>query len=93
MSCGTCSFMPSMPICHYLWEECISLREVKSLRRMNHPNIVKLKEVIREHDILYFVFEYMLMKIRKSFSLKLKSEIGVFKFFKAMLTCKGDGEE
>ncbi|KAL4343973.1 hypothetical protein AHAS_Ahas11G0131900 [Arachis hypogaea] len=30
-----------------------------SLRKMNHPNIVKLKEVIRESDILYFVFEYM----------------------------------
>ncbi|KAJ8443740.1 hypothetical protein Cgig2_029645 [Carnegiea gigantea] len=30
-----------------------------SLRKMNHPNIVKLKEVIREHDILHFVFEYM----------------------------------
>ncbi|THG16369.1 hypothetical protein TEA_019164 [Camellia sinensis var. sinensis] len=30
-----------------------------SLRKMSHPNIVKLKEVIREHDILYFVFEYM----------------------------------
>ncbi|KAK9928216.1 hypothetical protein M0R45_025362 [Rubus argutus] len=44
---------------YYSWEECISLREVKSLRRMNHPNIVKLKEVIRENDILYFVFEYM----------------------------------
>ncbi|KAF6155144.1 hypothetical protein GIB67_019670 [Kingdonia uniflora] len=26
---------------------------------MNHPNTVKLKEVIREYDILYFVFEYM----------------------------------
>ncbi|RDX92331.1 Cyclin-dependent kinase F-4, partial [Mucuna pruriens] len=26
---------------------------------MNHLNIVKLKEVIRESDILYFVFEYM----------------------------------
>lgn len=26
---------------------------------MSHPNIVKLKEVIRENDILYFVFEYM----------------------------------
>ncbi|XP_021903077.1 cyclin-dependent kinase F-4 [Carica papaya] len=44
---------------YYSWEECINLREVKSLRRMNHPNIVKLKEVIRENDMLYFVFEYM----------------------------------
>lgn len=44
---------------YYSWEECINLREVKSLRKMNHPNIVKLKEVIRENDILYFIFEYM----------------------------------
>ncbi|CAN0913256.1 Cyclin-dependent kinase F-4 [Linum grandiflorum] len=44
---------------YYSWEECINLREVKSLRKMNHPNIVKLKEVIRERDVLYFVFEYM----------------------------------
>ncbi|KAK6782562.1 hypothetical protein RDI58_020358 [Solanum bulbocastanum] len=44
---------------YYSWEECINLREVKSLRRMSHPNIVKLKQVIRENDILYFVFEYM----------------------------------
>ncbi|KAI3792840.1 hypothetical protein L2E82_06731 [Cichorium intybus] len=44
---------------YYSWEECINLREVKSLRKLNHPNIVKLKEVIRENDILYFVFEYM----------------------------------
>ncbi|KAL3361702.1 hypothetical protein AABB24_014526, partial [Solanum stoloniferum] len=44
---------------YYSWEECINLREVKSLRKMNHSNIVKLKEVVRENDILYFVFEYM----------------------------------
>ncbi|CAN6253640.1 unnamed protein product [Urochloa humidicola] len=44
---------------YYSFEECMSLREVKSLRRMNHPNIVKLKEVIRENDILYFIMEYM----------------------------------
>lgn len=44
---------------YYSWEECINLREVKSLRKMSHSNIVKLKEVIREMDILYFVFEYM----------------------------------
>ncbi|KAL0407985.1 UNVERIFIED_CONTAM: Cyclin-dependent kinase F-4 [Sesamum radiatum] len=64
---------------YYSWEECINLREVKSLRKMNHPNIVKLKEVIRENDVLYFVFEYMecnlyqLMKDRR----KLFSEVEV----------------
>ncbi|XP_046327547.1 serine/threonine-protein kinase ICK-like [Haliotis rufescens] len=44
---------------YYSWDECLSLREVKSLRKLNHPNIVKLKEVIRENDMLYFVFEFM----------------------------------
>ncbi|KAI4372183.1 hypothetical protein MLD38_010449 [Melastoma candidum] len=44
---------------YFSWEECVNLREVKSLRKMNHPNIVKLKDVLRENDILYFVFEYM----------------------------------
>lgn len=44
---------------YYCWEECMNLREVKFLRKMNHPNIVKLKEVIREHNVLYFIFEYM----------------------------------
>jgi serine/threonine protein kinase len=58
----------------YTWEECMQLREVKvssarpltadfnpsqSLKKLNHPNIVKLKEVIRENDELFFVFEYM----------------------------------
>ncbi|ONM62520.1 Serine/threonine-protein kinase MHK [Zea mays] len=47
---------------YYSFEECMSLREVKSLRRMNHPNIVKLKEVIRENDILYFIMEYMIFQ-------------------------------
>ncbi|XP_039052109.1 cyclin-dependent kinase F-4-like isoform X2 [Hibiscus syriacus] len=64
---------------YYTWNECVNLREVKSLRRMNHPNIVKLKEVIRENNILYFVFEYMefslyqLMKDRE----KLFSEVEI----------------
>ena len=43
----------------YSWEECMALREIKSLRKLNHINIVKLKEVIRVNDDLYFVFEYM----------------------------------
>lgn len=31
----------------------------QSLKKLNHPNIVKLKEVIRENDELFFVFEFM----------------------------------
>ena len=37
----------------------MALREVKSLRKLNHPCVVKLKEVIRENDELYFVFEFL----------------------------------
>jgi len=44
---------------YYSWDECMNLPEVKSLRKMNHPNIVKLNEVIRENNHLYFSFEYM----------------------------------
>ncbi|KAJ3339642.1 hypothetical protein HDU93_007969 [Gonapodya sp. JEL0774] len=41
------------------WDECVELREVKALKRLNdHPNVVKLKEVVRERDELHFVFEY-----------------------------------
>ncbi|CEG38095.1 cmgc rck mak protein kinase [Plasmopara halstedii] len=43
----------------YSWEECMQLREVNSLKKLNHPNIVKLKEVVRENDELFFIFEYM----------------------------------
>ncbi|KAK2971430.1 hypothetical protein RJ640_025380 [Escallonia rubra] len=43
----------------YLWEECMNLREVKSLRKLNHPNIIKLKEIVRENNELFFIFEYM----------------------------------
>lgn len=32
---------------------------LQSLKKLSHANIVKLKEVIRENDILYFVFEHM----------------------------------
>lgn len=32
---------------------------LQSLKKLNHANVIKLKEVIRENDHLYFVFEYM----------------------------------
>jgi len=37
----------------------MQLWEVKSLRKLNHETIVKLKEVIRVNNDLHFVFEYM----------------------------------
>ncbi len=44
---------------YYSWEECMNLREIKSLQKIRHPNIVRLKEVIREDNNLYMIFEYM----------------------------------
>ncbi len=41
------------------WEECKSLREVKSLINLKNENIVKLKEMIRSDDKLFLVFEFM----------------------------------
>ncbi|TQE02956.1 hypothetical protein C1H46_011443 [Malus baccata] len=40
-------------------QQCLSLPEVQSLSKLNHPNIVQLKEVIVQHSSAYFVFEYM----------------------------------
>lgn len=38
------------------WNECIELREIKSLRKLNHSNIIKLKEVLLVAEELYMVF-------------------------------------
>jgi len=42
------------------WQECVDLREVKSLNKLKqNDNIIKLKEMIRTEENLYLVFEYM----------------------------------
>ncbi|XP_015084716.1 cyclin-dependent kinase F-4-like [Solanum pennellii] len=82
---------------YYSWEECINLREVKSLRRMNHPNIVKLKEVINENDILYFVFEYMecnlynLMENRPHFFVESQVRNWCFQIFQGLASIHQQG--
>jgi serine/threonine protein kinase len=43
----------------YTWEECTSLKEVKTLQRLGHPNVIRLKEVIRVSNELYLIFEHM----------------------------------
>ena len=36
----------------------MELKEIKSLRKLSHPNVIKLYEVMRVNDELSFVFEY-----------------------------------
>ena len=55
----------------FSWEECMALREVKSLRKLSHPCVVKLKEVIRENDDLFFVFEYLVSVRHRCIACKL----------------------
>ncbi|PPS16937.1 hypothetical protein GOBAR_AA03640 [Gossypium barbadense] len=71
----------------YFWEECMNLRQVKSvpfivyahlrevkaLRKLNHPNTVKLKEVVRESNKLFFIFEYMVDQQKSSFFFPVSS--------------------
>ncbi|KAG3253676.1 hypothetical protein PI124_g1751 [Phytophthora idaei] len=59
----------------YSWEECMQLREVNSLKKLNHPNIIKLKEVIRENDELFFVFEYMECNLTWPEGMKLAAQM------------------
>jgi serine/threonine protein kinase len=45
---------------YYTWDECIKLPEVQVLRKLQvHPNVIKLREVVRENNELFFVFEFM----------------------------------
>lgn len=41
------------------FDECLQLKEVKSLRKIKHQNVVKLLQVFRENEYLYLVFELM----------------------------------
>ncbi|TQD87865.1 hypothetical protein C1H46_026568 [Malus baccata] len=43
----------------FFWEEYWRLREIKVLRKLYHPNIIKLKEVVRENNEVFLIFEYM----------------------------------
>ncbi|EGR30582.1 protein kinase domain protein, partial [Ichthyophthirius multifiliis] len=55
------------------WEECMNLRELKSLRKLIHKNVVKLKEVIRQNNQLSFVFEHADLDIFKLYEEQRKS--------------------
>lgn len=41
------------------FDECLQLKEVKSLRKIKHENVIKMLQVFRENDHLYLVFELL----------------------------------
>lgn len=41
------------------FEECLQQKEIKSLRKIKHENVVKLLQVFRENDHLFLVFEFL----------------------------------
>lgn len=51
----------------------MSLRELKPLRKLQHKNIVKLKEVLRVHNELSFVFEHVEQDIYKLYEAHKKA--------------------
>ncbi|KAK9144573.1 hypothetical protein Sjap_004476 [Stephania japonica] len=53
------------------WKECLNSREVKALRDLDHPNIVKLKQLIMNSKKLYLIMEYMDMTITQFMSKKV----------------------
>jgi protein kinase len=44
---------------YYKWEACICQKEIQSLIKLSHPNIVSLHEVCLERSYLHFVFEFL----------------------------------
>ncbi|KAK6293203.1 hypothetical protein J4Q44_G00367040 [Coregonus suidteri] len=60
----------------YSWGECMNLREVRSLKKLNHANAV-----IKENH-LYFVFEYM-----KENLYQLMKDRGMVRCFVLLLLC------
>ena len=41
------------------WNKCLELNEVRILRKLNHVNVIKLREIVHEHNNeVNLIFEY-----------------------------------
>jgi protein kinase len=41
------------------FDECLQMKEVKSLRKIKHDNVMRLLQVFRENDRFFLVFEFL----------------------------------
>lgn len=45
----------------------MQLREIKSLMKLKHHNIITLKEVLKEQNTLYLIFEFLEKDLLKEY--------------------------
>ena len=57
----------------YSWDDCMGLIELKALKKLNHENVIQLKEVIKVNNELYFVFDYLPQNLYQQYK-KLKKK-------------------
>ena len=70
------------------WEACMQMRELRAFKTVGrHPNIVGLKELVLEKQVLYFVFEFLSCNLHQviSTSTAAFSEGAVARMAKDML--------
>lgn len=56
------------------WNECMNLREIRSLKKLKNPNVIKLKEVFKLEQELFLVFEYARTNLFKFYSEEFKEK-------------------
>lgn len=44
---------------YFKWDECLQMKEIKSLMGLKHSNIITLNEMVLENTELYLIFEYV----------------------------------
>lgn len=43
----------------FSWQEALEMNEIKSLRKLNnHPNVIKILEMVRKNEEVNIIFEY-----------------------------------
>ena len=58
---------------YYSWEEAMNLREVKSLKKLSHANVVKLKEVCYSESIPIISIRLIRSSVRMTLSTSFSS--------------------
>lgn len=74
-----------------------AIREISVLKRMRHPNVVGLKDIVLEEHKLYLIFEFLTMDLRKFLeSLPKNSKMDnhlvksyTFQIFEGLAYCHG----